>query len=256
MVLKLSTAVPDGSIPDSKRMCLNSMRLATIRFASTVVALLWLPGAIAGQVVPSPYSFLESTQELTFFIGTSNPSPGQLRIGMGSATVYGFRYGKDVGSALTLEVGSTVFAGDREVLDPRRAEGDRQIGVSDLTVASIEGRFRLNLTGQRTWHRLRPFILFGGGMAVATSEDQLVEDTAEVLVEDRFGFGKRFTAVAGAGIGFHVSSRLAIRLDASLNLWKITTPQGYRDTTRNFGPVPDSEWTGAPAFTLGTAFRF
>ena len=152
MVLKLSHAAPGGPIPDSKRMCLNSMRMATIPIVITTIVLLWLPGTIACQVVPSPYRFLESSQEVGFFVGTSDPSPGQLRIGMGSATVYGGRYSLDMGSTLTLELGTTFFAGDREVLDPRRAEGDRQLGVSNLKVATVEARFRLNLTGLAVPH--------------------------------------------------------------------------------------------------------
>ena len=256
MVLKLSNAAPRGSLPDSKRMCLNSMRMATIRFVITTIVLLWLPGAIVGQVVPSPYRFLESKQEVGFFVGTSDPSPGQLRIGMGSAIVYGGRYSIDVGSTLTMELGTTFFAGDREVLDPRRAEGDRHLGVSNLKVATLEARFRLNLTGHRSWHRLRPFVLVGGGLAFATSEDETLEDAVELPVTDRFSFGNRFTAVAGGGIALHASSRFTIRLDASLNLWKIATPPGFTDLSRDFGPVPDSEWVGAPALTVGTAIRF
>ena len=256
MVLKLSHATPGGSIPDLKRMCLNSMRMATIWIATTTIALLWLPGAIACQVVPSHYRFLESRQEVVFFVGTSDPSPGQLRIGMGSATVYGGRYSIDVGSAMTIEFGSTIFAGDREVVDPRRAVGDRQIGVSDLTVAALEVRFRLNLTGHRSWHRMRPFVLAGGGLAFSTSEDETLEEAIELPATDRFSFGKRFTTVVGGGIAIHASPRFTIRLDASLNLWKISTPPGFTDLSRDFGAVPDSEWVGAPAFTVGTAIRF
>ncbi len=256
MVLKLSHAAPGGSIPDSKRMCLNSMRMATIRIVTTTMVLLWLPGAIECQVVPSPYRFLESKQEVVFFVGTSDPSPGQLRIGMGSATVYGGRYSIDVGSTLTVELGTTIFAGDREVRDPRRAAGDRHLGVSDLTVTTLEARFRLNLTGHRSWHRLRPFVLVGGGLAFATSEDTTLEEAVELPATDRFSFGTRFTAIAGGGIAIHASPRFTIRLDASLNLWKITTPPGFTDLSRDFGPVPDSEWVGAPAFTVGTAIRF
>ncbi len=256
MVLKLSNAAPGGSTPDLKRMCLNSMRMATIRILTTAMVVLWLPGALAGQVVPSPYRFLESKQEVVVFIGTSDPSPGQLQLGMGSATVYGGRYSVDVGSTLTVELGTTIFAGEREVWDPRRAVGDRQIGVSDLTVAALEARFRLNLTGHRSWHRLRPFVLVGGGLAFATSEDKTLEDATELPATDRFSFGKKFTAVAGGGIAIHASPRFTIRLDASLNLWKITTPPGFTDVSRDFGPVPDSEWIGAPAFTVGTAIRF
>ncbi len=268
MVLKLSHAAPGGPIPNSKRMwpggpipnskrmCLNSMRMATIPIVITTIVLLWLPGTIAGQVVSSPYRFLGSNQEVGFFVGTSDPSPGQLRIGMGSATIYGGRYSLDVGSALTLELGTTIFAGDREVRDPRRAKGDRLLGVSDLTVTSLEARFRLNLTGHRSWHRLRPFVLVGGGLAFATSEQNTLEEAVELPATDRFSFGTRFTTVAGGGIAIHASARFTIRLDASLNLWKITTPPGFTDPTRDFGVVPNSEWVGAPALTIGTAIRF
>ncbi|GMR12100.1 MAG: hypothetical protein BMS9Abin29_0288 [Gemmatimonadota bacterium] len=256
MVLKLSNAAPGGSIPDSKRMCLNSMRMATTRILTTATVLLWLPGASAGQVVSSPYRFLESKQEVAFFVGTSDPNPGQLEIGIGSATVYGGRYSVDVGSTLTMELGTTVFAGNRKVRDPRRARGDRQIGVSDLTVATLEARFRLNLTGHRSWHRLRPFVLVGGGLAFAASDDKTIEDAVELPATDRFSFGNRFTAVAGGGIAIHASPRFTIRLDASLNLWKVTTPPGFTDLSRDFGPLPESEWIGAPAFTVGTAIRF
>lgn len=256
MVLKLSNAAPCGSIPDSKRMCLKSMRLATIRLATTAAALIWLPGGVVGQVVPSPYRFLETKQEVVVFVGTADPSSGQSRLGLASANVFGAIYSVDFGSTLTFELGTMVFKGDREVQDVRREEGDRVLGSSDLTVATGEARFRLNLTGHRSWHRMRPFILMGAGWAFTTSDDLFLEDAAEVPDSDRYNFGTKFTAVAGGGIAIHASSRFTIRIDGSLHLWKISTPLGFRNPALDLGSIPDSEWVGTPAITVGTGIRF
>lgn len=234
------------------------MRLATIRLAVASSALLSLPAPVAGQIVPSPYRFIDTGQEVTVFAGRADPSPGQLGLGMASASVLGAVYAADFGSALTFELSSYLFSGDREVLDVRRSPEDRVLGSSDLTVATGEARMRLNLTGHRTWHRVRPFVLLGAGWAFTTSEDKVLEETAEVPAGDRFGFGTHFTAVAGGGIALHTGARFTIRLDATLHLWKVTTPPGLRDPTRDLGldPVPDTEWVGTPSITIGTGFRF
>jgi hypothetical protein len=225
--------------------------------------LLLLSGAIllqsrpvTGQDIPSSYRFVEHSQEGGFFAGVSSINPGQLELGPKSADVFGGRYAVMFGGALAFEGVGTFFKGRRDVIDIRRDEGERVLGESTIDLLAIEGRFRLNLTGQRSWRRMQPFIGFGGGMALSSNLDRTLEDEASMPPVDRWDYGSKFIAALSGGMNLHVSSRLVLRLDGVMNLWKITTPPGWIINDTDLGVLPEDEWVSAKHLSVGASFRF
>jgi len=211
----------------------------------------------AGQNIPSPYAFIENSQAWEVFGGKANLDPGQLGLGPRDATVAGGGYGVAFAGAMNLDIGGTMFLSMREVLDVSAPVDDRSLGRTDINVLLVDVRLRLNLTGQRTWHRLQPFIVFGGGVAFTTFTDRTLELLSEMPRDQWYEFGTRFAATLGAGTVIHVSRKISLRVDGVMNLWKIQTPVGWRTIAADpLGENIDSEWVNPSTIRVGVAWRF
>ncbi len=210
----------------------------------------------AGQTIPSPYTFVEHGQAYAIFGGKSDLNPGQLGLGPRDATTFGVRFAVAFGGALNLDADAMSFMSTREVLDVSRPEDDRSIGRTDFNVFLINLGLRLNLTGQRAWHGLQPFVLFGGGLGFTVGAFHDLELTTDMPTDEWYEFGNRFTGTFGAGTSFHISDKISLRLDGVMNLWKIETPVGWLTVDNNpLSENPESEWVSAKTIRLGAAWR-
>ena len=211
----------------------------------------------AGQVIPSAYTFVENGQAWEISGGKSDLNPGRLGLGPRDATTFGGRYAVAFGGAMNLDVDGTLFMSMRHVLDVSRPADDRSLGRADINVFLVDARLRLNLTGQRAWHGLQPFVLFGGGVGFAPSMDRGLEVATTMAADEWYDFGTRFAGTLGGGTSFHISNKISLRLDGVLNLWKILTPLGWRTVEND--PLlenPEGEWVSAKTIRLGAAWRF
>ena len=206
------------------------------------------------QSIPSAYRYLEESQEAGVSVGYVAADRGRFGFAPGPDIVYEARYGLELAGPLGIEGLVSLMPTTRHVIDPGRDEGDRVVDEAEMALATIEVRLRFALTGRRTWHGVQPYFSVGGGFAFdaqgAQAEDGLLQ------APDRFDFGTKFMGAVGTGVRIPLSDRFVLRGEASARLWKIDIPDGYRDPERDFGIVPDSEWTNAPGLTLGLAYRW
>ena len=215
------------------------------------------PSVALGQSVPSPYRFIEHSQEWAVVAGRSDLNPGQLGLGPQNATVFGGRYALAFSGAAALDVYGVLYKATRDVLDVSRPAEDRVLGTTDFTALLGNIRLRMNLTGQRTWRGLQPFLAFGGGLASTLSADRLLEVEAEMPKDEWFEFGPVFTGVLAGGTNFHLSDKISLRLEGDMNLWKLGTPVGWLTVDANpLGENPQDEWVSGKSITLGAAWRF
>ena len=227
----------------------------------TIFLLLWsailLPSRpTTAQVIPSSYRFIENSQEAGLFAGATSLNAGQLGLGPKSADVFGGRYSVSFSSALAFEGDATFFQGMRDVIDIRRDVDERVLGESTIDLLAFEARFRLNLTGQRSWRSMQPFVAFGGGMALSRNLERTLEDEANMRLVDRYNFGSKFIASLSSGVNFHLSSRLMLRVDGVMHLWKISTPAGWLTNNDDLEAIPEDEWVSAKSLSLGASWRF
>jgi hypothetical protein len=183
-----------------------------------------------------------------------SPGTGRFGYGPGTGIALGGRYAIQIGGPFGLEGVVGYLPTTRDLVDPGRDEGDRVIGEVDANIATIDARLRFSLTGPRSWHGLAPFVLAGGGVAF----DLAGEDPAEeiLLMDDRFEFGTSFIGILGGGLRWFPSERILFRADASLLLWQLKSPRGFRDIERGFQGVEEKEWVSGPSLSAGFAFRF
>ena len=211
----------------------------------------------AAQNIPSSYTFIEHSQALAVFSGKSDLNPGQLGLGPQDANTYGGRYAVAFGGALSLDIDGTIFFATRDVLDVSRPVDDRSLGSTDFNLVLFDVKLRLNLTGQRAWHGLQPFITFGGGVAIPESTSRVLELDSDMPTDEWFEFGKRFVGTFGGGVNVHVFDKISLRMDGVMNLWNITTPVGWQTVAADpLGENPDGEWVSIKSIRVGVAWRF
>jgi hypothetical protein len=225
---------------------------------STILAglsVLFPQNGAQGQTIPSPYRFEETRQEAGFFIGHLSLDRGRFGYGPGPGILYGARYGLRLAGPFGLEATVGYSPTTRDLIDPGRVEGDMKVGDPvDAEMITADARLRFALTGDRTWRGLSPFIVVGGGLAF----DRAGESEAEsvLLEDDRFQFKRTFMALLGGGVRWIISDRFLLRADGSLTLWRLKTPDGFRDPTREFTGVGEREWVSGPSLSIGLAYHF
>lgn len=219
-----------------------------------VFGMVALAASAQAQQIRSPYRFLDTSQEGGAFVAHVAPNEGTLGLGSKSGIAAGARYAIRVSGPFTIEVAAMYFPTEHAVLDTVVVDSAyQQIGTADHSLVAVTGALRFNLTGQRTWHGLQPYLQFGvGGVVEATSDDAAVNAAPP---EARYEFGTSFAGLVGAGIAWVPAQRIAIRVDGQNLLWKIKTPAALlRGNTGSV--IPTDEWAQNYVASVGVSILF
>jgi len=220
--------------------------------------LLWLvlsifAGDLEAQQIPSPFRFVEESQEAGPFVGHLDADAGRFDLGPEPGIAFGARYGLEISGPFGLEGGAIYFPTTRDVVNLRLGEGSRTVDQVDMALLLVDARLRFSLTGRRTWHGLAPYVVAGGGLGFDLAGDQ--EGDGKLQEVDRFDFGTSFLGILGGGLRAALGSRWVARGDLQLTLWQLDTPEGFLDENLGF-EVPTNEWVSNGLFTLGLSYRF
>lgn len=212
------------------------------------------PMLARAQTIPSPYRYIDTRQGAGLILGRASVSSGRFGYGPAGGTVFGARWEIDFSGPIGLEAVVTGIQGKRDIIDPTHAAGHRTVGTANTLLGTVEGRLRFSLTGARTWHRLAPFVVMGGGLAFDASGTQAADSL--VSAADRFKFGTSFIGTMGGGVRWMVSHRVELRGDGVFSLWKLKTPPGFTDPALGFVSVAKSEWANGSQLTFSAILRF
>ncbi len=153
-----------------------------------------------------------------------------------------------------LEGTALYFPSKRMVLDTVASDTTlRSLGEADMTIAAFTAALRFDVTGPRTWHRLQPYVVLGGGLAFDLAGESDVE--ADLPEDVKYDFGTRFLGTAGGGIELHFAQHLTANVDARTLLWKVNTPDPFLRGEASLTRPPD-EWTQNVMLSAGLSFRF
>jgi hypothetical protein len=166
----------------------------------------------------------------------------------------GIRYGLGLSGPLSVEGVVSWIPTSRDVMDPSKLGGVRTVGSADVQIVAADVRFKMSLTGQRTWHNLNPFLLAGAGVAWDMAEADPTD--LDLAQNDRFEFGTAFMGVLGGGLRWFVKDPWIVRADVGLHIWKLQAPVGFRLVDRGFGDVGSSEWANATSVSVALGYRF
>lgn len=219
------------------------------------VFMLVAAGPVSAQRIETPYRFFEEKQAAGLTFGYISTDQGSLGLGPKSGIAFGGRYHIRLSGPFFVEAEALYFPTTRAVLDTAVVDSAfRNIGEATTALAFLNASLRFQITGQRTWHGILPFILLGAGAGLEVKDDDAADEA--VPAEARFDFGTTFAGQLGAGIEVFPVERLAIRIDARNVLWKLDTPEGLEIETDLGRRVPTDEWTNNLTATIGISIHF
>ena len=235
--------------------------LAVLTLAVTGMAL--GPGSAAAQEsIDTPYRWLERGTRVGLVGGYMFTNRGDPPFGPGSSPFIAARLRARLSSPLSLELGVGYGNSDEWVIDPRLAGGPAIVDTVSADWLIIEGSLQFALTGARSYHKLQPYVVLGGGVFMGLSTE--VSDALQSpRLPFQFEIGTAPMVHLGVGAELDVSSRLGLAFEVRDNLWRLKTPEGWfrLDVLQNLletgSPAPDEkQWTHNFELTASLYYYF
>ncbi len=199
----------------------------------------------------SPYRDVETSQEVTFFGGHYSAGKDALNIAPSGGPMFGLRYEKHVGGPAFLMVRWSHVNSERFAIDPTKTGVAAQLGKRNVALNLYDVNLALNVTGQKSFHRIVPVVNLGAGIA-----------TCGCNVEpDPYSFGTPFAFSFGGGLRYVPGGRFQLRADWNNYLYQLKYPaEYYLNPTGTGAAVPSSQsrsfWKNNRALTVGASLLF
>ena len=225
------------------------------------------PEARQEEDIDTPYRWIEPSLRLGVYGGWWAAERGIMDLGPGPTGVGGARFRARISSPLSLEAGLGLGASERFVIDPRLESGPGVVDTLDATWARLEAGVQVALTGARTWNRLQPYAVIGGGLLFGLDEERSPalgdedgngdgngdgdgEPPPDPAADLRYDLGTAPFFQGALGVEFFPGGRLGVGLEARDQLLRIKTPEGFfadeiLNRIEQLGlPAPrETEWT-------------
>ena len=199
----------------------------------------------------SPYVDLESSQELTVFAGHFNAGKDIVGAAPQPGSMLGLRYEIHVGGPAYLMARWGHVNTQRNVFDPTKTGPATALGRRNVSVNLFDANLVLNLTGQKSFHRIVPVVNLGAGIASCSC----------TFDPDPYRFGTPFAFSFGGGLRYVPGGRFQLRVDWNDYLYQLKYPNAYFVNPLNgtaLAPADQSRsfWKNNPAITFGASYLF
>ena len=227
------------------------------RLATIAGVLLASAGALGAQDVghqpsQSPYRDLLFRQELALFGGLYSGSEGIAGVAPGGGPAIGLRYEIRIGGPAHFTARLTHARTERTILDPDLPDDERNLGTRSWPITIADAGISINLTGQKSWRRLVPYL--AGGVGVAS-------DFGKEGDPGGFEFGTPFAFTVGAGVRRDMDGPIQLRVDIADYIYQLDYPSTY--TTAPTGSTPilpagssTNQWTHNWLLSVGISYRY
>lgn len=206
----------------------------------------------------SPYRDIRRGHTVTAVAGQMGGSGGRFAMGPHDGTIIGGRYDIRTSRALQLGLGIARADLERMIVDPFVQLDRRTSGPVSQQVTFVELDVQLNLTGEKTWNRLAPFV--GTGLGVAFGSETAADTSG-------YEFGRKFFFAPHAGLRVFITRRIHLRAEARTAFWKVSYPVTFQQEPVQQPGTPGSpnavitdgrtsEWTTTPTLSIGLGFGF
>ncbi len=200
-------------------------RSAPLLIAASLLAA--TPSQAQEERIRSPYRWIERGLRVGLFGGYHNGSRGNLEYGQGPTSVAGARFRVRISSPLSLELGAGYAGAERWVIDPRLTTGPAPVDTVSASWLRLEAGVQLALTGRRTWNRLQPYAVFGGGFVIGLDEQIGEPFEDEALRGFVYEIGTAPALFAGVGVELFASDRITLGLEVRDYLVRLRAPDGW-----------------------------
>ncbi|MBA3673158.1 MAG: hypothetical protein H0W68_14200 [Gemmatimonadaceae bacterium] len=210
-----------------------------------------LAAQVGHEPARSPFADLEYSQEITPFVGYTRARHDPAGIAPGSGMNVGLRYELSLTGPLAFSTDLFTTRASRNVIDPARPRLTRSRGTATSTVYGADLAMALNLTGQRSWHRVVPQLRAGVGLMRSSAADD----------SSGFAFGTPFAFTFGGGFKYVPGGRVQLRADVTDRVFKLSYPDSYYRTASDNTAVLDattarSFYTHHTMLTVGVSYLF
>ena len=215
-------------------------------------------GQVGYEPRASPFRDLEYRQELSVFGGYFNASGDVAGVAPQSGPAVGVRYELRLGGPAQLMVRALRVASARQLLDPFQAPPARDLGTRSQGLWLADAGISMNLTGQKSYHRLVPVL--NGGIGLVTDFKREVDARRDTTASG-YRFGTAFALSFGGGVRYTPGGRLQIRADVGDYLYQIKYPTSFYSPGTGVTPVlaadvKQNQWKHNVALTLGASYLF
>ena len=187
------------------------------------------------------------------FGGYYNAGSDKAGVAPGNGPMLGARYDLRLGGPASLTTKFQYVSSSRTIIDPRRPE-DKRVVEADASwpLYMMDAGISVNLTGQRSYRRIVPFL--NGGIGVATD----FKSGADV---GAWRFGTPFAFNFGGGVKWVSSGNTQVRADFSDQLYQIKYPNSYYVPASDGSVVltqrqSTSDWTNNLGVSFGVSYLF
>ncbi len=214
------------------------------------------------EVIETPYRFIESGTRVGLVGGYIFTNRGSPPFGPGSSPFLGARLRARLSSPLSLEIGVGYGNSDQYVIDPRLETGPETVDTVSADWLIIQASLQFALTGSRSYRRLQPYIVLGGGIlqGLSTGASDALESPQQPFL---YEIGTSPMVHLGVGAEYDLSRRFGLAFEVRDNLWRIKTPEGWFriDVLQNLldtgSAAPDkSKWTHNFELTASLYYYF
>lgn len=219
-------------------------------------------GASTGPHITSPYRWVARPLRVGLFGGRLLTSRGTDGLGPGSTLFGGAAFRARVSGPLSIEVRAAYGRSDLAVIDPTLSGGPAPVDTTSTRWVLLEGGMQFSITGQRTWHRLQPYLVLLGGMLRGFDKIESTALSASTDATFRYSLGTMPVLQGGAGFEWQPTDRIGVSLEARDLLMHIKAPPGFFriDVLAQIAqlglPAPQaSQWTHNLGLTL-TVWRY
>lgn len=238
-------------------------RMAAVLSVALGAHVLTAPSAAAQEeVIDTPYRWIERGTRVGLVGGYVFTNRGDPPFGPGSSPFLGARLRARLSSPLSLEIGVGYGNSDEYVIDPRLETGPQVVDTVGADWLIIQASLQFALTGARSYRRLQPYIVLGGGIlqGLSTGTSDVLESPQQPFLYD---IGTSPMVHLGVGAEYDLSRTFGLALELRDNLWRIKTPEGWFriDVLENLldtnSVAPDrSQWTHNFELTASLYYYF
>ena len=225
-------------------------RIGAAMFALTLVV---APAAaqVGHKPSESPYHDLTWRQSVGVFAGGFDTGRDPAGVGPQPGWLSGLRYDLRIGGPVALVARVAAAPTSHRILDPTKPAATRHIGDEDSQLMVADLGLAMNLTGQKSFHRLVPVL--SGGVGVAS-------DFRGTPDKGGYRFGTRFAFNWGLGVRYHTQGRWEPRVDFSNSLWQLQYPAAYGAGPADGSPAivksgKKAAWMGNHLWSLGLSYQ-
>ena len=184
---------------------------------------------------------------LTLFGGYFGGNVGSAGVGPQSSAIVGLAYRKHLSGPVNAFARFSYAPSKRTVLDPYQPKADQVVGTTSQTLYMLDLALTLDITGEKLWHGMSPYV----GLALGAANGGSTPDVGG------YKFGTQFYVGLGAGLKYHIKGPWVISASAWDYFWQLQYPTTYFVSGPNSVlPInsPDKDWTGNWALTFGISY--